>query len=61
MDTPSQIQQLHQIRAQLAPLLAGPCEPQIEAILKSADMELHWALWNLGEVLEHRPDMPSKA
>lgn len=61
MDMQAQIKQLHHIRAQLAPLLADPCEPQIEAILRSADMELHWALWNLGEVVEHRPDMRSTA
>lgn len=24
--------------------------PQIESILNDADMALHWALWNLGEV-----------
>jgi hypothetical protein len=38
-------------------LIAQPLEPQIEAILRSADMELHWALWNLGEVLPHRHDL----
>lgn len=31
--------------------------PQIEAILRSADMELHWALWNLGEPVSLRPEM----
>lgn len=30
--------------------------PQIEAILRSADMELHWALWNLGDVVTIRPE-----
>jgi hypothetical protein len=33
------------------------CElPQIEAMLRNADMELHWALWNLGETPGLRPE-----
>jgi hypothetical protein len=37
--------------------------PQIEAILRSADMELHWALWNLGEAVPLRSefDWPESA
>jgi hypothetical protein len=37
--------------------------PQIEAILRSADMELHWALWNLGEAVTLRSefDWPESA
>lgn len=31
--------------------------PQIEAMLRSADMELHWALWNLGEAVTLRPEL----
>lgn len=31
--------------------------PQIQSILKHADMNLHWALWNLGEVDGLRPDL----
>ena len=31
--------------------------PQVEAILRSADMELHWALWNLGEQVTLRPEL----
>ena len=31
--------------------------PQIEATLKQADMELHAALWNLGEVVSLRPEL----
>ena len=30
--------------------------PQIEAMLRNADMELHWALWNLGEPVGVRPE-----
>ena len=33
------------------------CEiPQIETMLRNADMELHWALWNLGETPGLRPE-----
>jgi hypothetical protein len=56
MDEATLISQLHQMRSRLAVLIAGTSLPQIEAILRSADMELHWALWNLGELVEHRPE-----
>lgn len=56
MTDTQQIATLRDLRAQLARLIAATSEPQIEAILRSADMELHWALWNLGEVVEHRPE-----
>lgn len=32
--------------------------PQIQLILRHADQNLHWALWNLGQVDELRPDLP---
>ncbi len=36
----------------------GICDlPQIEATLKQADMELHAALWNLGEIVSMRPEL----
>jgi hypothetical protein len=31
--------------------------PQIDAMLRNADMELHWALWNLGEPVGMRPEL----
>ncbi len=31
--------------------------PQIQSILKHADMNLHWALWNLGAIDGLRPDL----
>jgi hypothetical protein len=61
MDLQEQIARIRQARELLAPLIAQPAEPQIEAILRSADMELHWALWNLGEAVPHRHDMPAAA
>ena len=30
---------------------------QIESILRHADENLHWALWNLGELEELRPEL----
>jgi len=36
----------------------GDCDsPQIETMLRSADMELHLALWNLGETISIRPEL----
>jgi hypothetical protein len=49
--------QIKEARALLAAAMKG-CElPQIEAMLKNADMELHWALWNLGEPVPLRPEL----
>lgn len=56
MDEATLIKELQHMRSRLAPLIVGTSLPQIEAILRSADMELHWALWNLGELVEHRPE-----
>jgi hypothetical protein len=38
-------------------VLAASDSPQLDAILRSADMELHWALWNLGETVSLRAEM----
>lgn len=35
--------------------------PQIDAMLRNADMELHWALWNLGEPVGVRPESDYRA
>ena len=56
MNTQEQIDRIHQARALIAELIQTSAEPQIEAILRSANAELHWALWNLGVAVEHRPD-----
>lgn len=32
--------------------------PQIQLIIRHADQNLHWALWNLGQIDELRPDLP---
>jgi hypothetical protein len=56
MNTQEQIHRIRQARDLLSPIITTAGEPQIEAILRSADMELHWALWNLGLAVEHRPE-----
>ncbi len=32
--------------------------PQLQLTLRHADQNLHWALWNLGQIDELRPDLP---
>ena len=61
MTVEEQIRRIREARELIAPLIAQPAEPQVEAILRSADMELHWALWNLGVVVPHRHDMAADA
>jgi hypothetical protein len=56
MDQKRHIRCIKKARAWLAKARADCDLPQIEAILRSADMELHWALWNLGEVNGLRPE-----
>jgi hypothetical protein len=52
-----QIRRIREARELIAAALAR-CElPQIEAMLRNADMELHWALWNLGEPVSLRPEI----
>ena len=52
-----QIARIREARALLMAAMAGCDSPQIETILKSADAELHWALWNLGEPVPLRPEL----
>lgn len=54
-----QIRKIKEARAAIAAARQG-CElPQIEAMLKNADLELHWALWNLGEPVSLHPETGS--
>ena len=51
------IRRIKEARSLIAEAMRG-CElPQIQAMLKNADMELHWALWNLGEPVPLRPEL----
>ena len=57
MNIDEQIAAIAKARALVIATMAGCDTPQIEAILRSADMELHWALWNLGAKVAIRPEL----
>jgi hypothetical protein len=61
MDIQQQIDRIKQAREQIALAMQGGDIPQIEQMLRNADMELHWALWNLGEPVSLRPELESAA
>jgi len=52
-----QIERIREARTLIMAAMAACESPQIETILKSADAELHWALWNLGEAVPLRPEL----
>jgi len=56
MDRESYAARISDIRGQLIALMQECDVPQIEAMLRNADMELHWALWNLGVAVPLRPE-----
>jgi len=59
MLTPEEmIDRLRRARVLVHEIHTGTDIPQIQSILRHADQNLHWALWNLGEVDELRPDLP---
>lgn len=59
--TPEQRSELiAQARRLLREALTGGDLPQIDAILRSADDELHWAQWNLGQTVPLRPDLDAQ-
>ena len=51
------IENLKAARALIAEIYDGTDLPQIQSIVRHADQNLHWALWNLGEVETLRPDL----
>jgi hypothetical protein len=56
MNVEKNIAAIEEARAVIRKALAE-CElPQIQAMLRNADMELHWALWNLGVAVPIRPE-----
>ena len=57
MAVKEQIARINEARALIAAALKSCDTPQIETMLRNADMELHWALWNLGVVVSHRPEL----
>lgn len=52
------IARLRQARALVNEVYAATDIPQIQSIIRHADQNLHWALWNLGEIDGLRPDLP---
>ncbi len=61
MKIEQRIEKLKQARKLIAEAVGGCGIPQLESTLQDADMNLHWALWNLGEVTELRPGLESRA
>ncbi|MCL4800461.1 MAG: hypothetical protein KJ025_12800 [Burkholderiales bacterium] len=51
------IAKIEAARALVQAAMADCDAPQIETMLRNADMELHWALWNLGVAVELRPEL----
>lgn len=61
MNIEQRIEKLKQARKLIAEAVADCGIPQLESTLRDADMNLHWALWNLGEVTELRQELESSA
>lgn len=59
MEPDQMIEKLKQARQLVAEIATGTDIPQIQSILRHADQNLHWALWNLGSVDSLRPDLPA--
>ncbi len=57
MTVEERIEKLKQARGLVDAARRDFGNPMIEAALAEADMNLHWALWNLGEPVELRPEM----
>lgn len=56
MDRQVYIARISEVRAGIMGLMKDCDLPQIEGMLRNADMELHWALWNLGLAVPWRPE-----
>jgi len=57
MKTEDRVTRIRKARELIIAAIAGCDSPQIETMLRNADMELHLALWNLGEAVSLRPDL----
>lgn len=51
------LKRIAEARALLREVIESTDLPMIERTLKVADMNLHWAQWNLGEVTTLMPEM----
>ncbi len=56
MERENYIAHITEVRTGLRGLLKDCKLPQIETMLRNADMELHWALWNLGVAVPLIPE-----
>ena len=56
MNVEKNVAQIREARSLVQKALSECDLPQIQAMLKNAEMELHWALWNLGEVESMHPE-----
>jgi hypothetical protein len=56
MDYQTQIDQLKTARDLIRKAARDLPVPMLESALAEADMNLHWALWNLGEQVELVPE-----
>ena len=57
MDREEMLQRIAQARALLREVIETTDLPMIERTLKLADMNLHWAQWNLGVPVTLLPEM----
>ena len=57
MDRDEMLQRIAQARALLREVIENTELPMIERTLKVADMNLHWAEWNLGVPVTLMPEM----
>ncbi|MBI2815314.1 MAG: hypothetical protein HYX72_00080 [Acidobacteria bacterium] len=57
MDREEMLQRIAQARALLREVIDSTDLPMIERTLKVADMNLHWAEWNLGVPVTLMPEM----
>ena len=57
MEREQMLQRIAQARALLHEVIEATDLPMIERTLKVADMNLHWAQWNLGEPTTLMPEM----
>jgi len=53
----ARIAKVKEARTLIQAALAGCDTPQIEMMLRNADLELHLVLWNLGEAVPLRPEL----
>lgn len=58
MNRPQMIANLRRARALARAVYDATELPQLQLIIRHADQNLHWALWNLGQIDELRPDLP---